>query len=84
MTEAKRGGRRLLSESGSTGGHCTGAEEELVKTNESGTSGVSSVRGEDEFNRPTPLDEKTAGPVPSQGDSGAMLGAQRNGKRVGA
>jgi len=82
-TEAKRGGRRLSSRSGSAGGGCTGVKEELVKGNESGTSGFSSIRGGDEFDRPTPLDKKATGPVSSQGDSGEMLGAGRNSERVG-
>jgi len=79
----KRGGRRLPSGSGLTGGGCTSAAKELVEGNESRTSGVSSVRGGDEFDRPTPFDKKATGPVSSQGDSGAMLGAGRNGERVG-
>jgi len=80
--EAKRGGRRLPSESGSTGGGRTSAAKELVEGDESGTSGISSVRGGDEFDRPTPLDKKAMGPVSSQGDSRAMPGAGRNGERV--
>jgi len=83
MTEAKRGRRRLPSGSGSTGGGCTNAVKELVEGNESGTSGISSVRGEDEFDRPTPLDKKATGPVSSQGDSGATPGVGKNGERVG-
>jgi len=81
--EAKRERQRFLSGSGSTGGSHTGVEEELVKTNESGTSGISSSDGGDEFNRPTSLDKKTTGPVSSQGDSGAMPGVGRHGERVG-
>jgi len=72
-TETKRSRRRLLPGSRSTGGYYTGVKEELVESNESGTSGVSSVRGEDEFDRPTPLDKKATGLVSSQGDSRAML-----------
>jgi len=82
-TATKGGGRRLPSGSGSTGGSRTDATKELVEEDESGTIGVSSVRGGDEFDRLTPLDEKTMGPVSPQGDSGAMPGAGRNGKRVG-
>jgi len=48
-TEAKRGGQRLLSRSGSTGGRRTGAKKKLVEENESGTFGVSSSDGGDEF-----------------------------------
>jgi len=75
MTEAKRGGQRLLSGSGSTGGRRTGAKKKLVEENESGTSGVSSVQRGNEFDRPTPLDKKATSPLPPQGDSGAMPGA---------
>jgi len=39
-----------------TGGGCTGAEEELVEEDESGTSGISSIQGENEFDRPTSFD----------------------------
>jgi len=81
--EAKRGGRRLPSGSGSTSGGRTGAAKKLVEEDESGTIGVSSFRGGDEFDRPTPLDEKTTGPVSSQGDSGATPGTGRNSERVG-
>jgi len=83
-TAATKGGRRrLLSGSRSTGGGCTDATKELVKEDESGTIGISPVRGGDEFDRLTPLDEKTTGPVSPQGDSGATPGAGRNGERVG-
>jgi len=82
-TEAKKGGQRLPSGSGSTGGGSTSTAKELVEGNESGTSGVSPVREGDEFDRPTPFDKKATGPVSSQGDSGAMPGAGRNGERVG-
>jgi len=79
----KGGGRHLPSGSGSTSGGRTDATKELVKENESGTIGVSSVRGGDEFDRLTPLDEKTTGPVSPQGDSGVTPGAGRNSERVG-
>jgi len=81
--EAKKGGRRLSPGSGSTGGGRTGTEEELVETDESGSSGVSSIQKGDECDRPTPLDKKTTDLVSSQGDSGATPGAGRNDKRVG-
>jgi len=48
-TEETRGGRRLLSRSGLTDGGCAGAKEELVEEDESGTLGISSVRGGDEL-----------------------------------
>jgi len=82
-TEAKRGGQRLSSRSRLAGGGHAGAKEELVEGDESRTGGVSSVRGGDEFDRPTTLDKKATGPVSFQGDSGATPGAGRNGKRVG-
>jgi len=47
--ETKRSGRHLLSGSGLTDGGCIGAVKKLVEENESGTSGVSSVRGGNEF-----------------------------------
>jgi len=75
MTEAKRDGQRLPSGSGSTGSRRIGAKKKLVEENESGTSGVSSIREGNEFDRPTPLDKKATGPVSSQGDSGATPGA---------
>jgi len=81
-TETKRSGRRLPSGSGSTGGGRTGAEKKLVETDKSGNSRFSSVREGDEFDRPTPLDEKTTGPVSPQRDSGATPGAGRKGERV--
>jgi len=80
-TEAKRGGRHLSSRSRSTGGCHTGVKKKLVEENESGTSGVF-IRGGDEFDRLTPLDEKATGLVSSQGDSGATPGARRNDTRV--
>jgi len=83
MAATKGGGRRLPSGSGSTGGGRTDATKELVEEDESRTIGVSSVRGGDEFDRLTPLDEKTTGLVSPQGDSGATPGAGRNGERVG-
>jgi len=82
-TEAKRGGQRLPSGSGSIGGSHTSAAKELVEGDESRTSGVSSIRGGDEFDRLTPLDKKAMVSVSSQGDSEATPGAGRNGKRVG-
>jgi len=82
-TETKRGRRRLLPGSRSTGGCRTGAAKKLVEGNESGTSGVSSVRGGNEFDQPTSLDKKTTGPVSHQGDFRATPGAGRNGERVG-
>jgi len=82
MEEAKRGRQCLPPGSESTGSGRIGMEEELVKTDESGTSAVSSIWGGDEFDRSTPLDKKTTGLVSFQGDSGAMLGVQRNGERV--
>jgi len=47
--ETKRGRRHFLSGSGLTGGSCAGVKKKLVEENESRTSGVSSVRGGDEF-----------------------------------
>jgi len=79
----KGGGQRLPSGSGSTGGSRTDAMKELVEEDESRTIGVSSVRRGDEFDRLTPLDEKTTGPVSLQGDSEATPGVGRNGERVG-
>jgi len=79
----KGGGRRLPSGSRSTGGGRTDATKELVEEDESGTIGVSSVRGGDESDRPPLSDKKTTGPVSPQGDSRAMPGAGRNGERVG-
>jgi len=73
--KAKGDRQRLLPGSRSTGGSHTGTEEELVETDESGTSGISSVREGNEFDQPTPFDKKTIGLLPSQGDSGATLGA---------
>jgi len=83
LTEAKRGGQYFPSESRSTGSGHAGAKKKLVEGDESGTSGVSSFQEGNEFNRPTPLDKKTTGPVSSQGDSRATQGAGRNGERVG-
>jgi len=82
-TEAKRGGRHLSSRSRSTGSGRAGAKEELVEGDESGTSGVSSIQGGDEFDRTTPFDEETTSPLSPQGDSGAAPGAGRNGDGVG-
>jgi len=81
-TEAKKGRRCLSPGSGSTGGGRTGAEEELVETDESGSSGVSSIQEGDECDRPTSLDKKTTDLVSSQGDSRATPGAGRNDERV--
>ena len=61
--EAKRGGQRLSSGSRSTGGGRTSVKKKLVEENESRTSGIPSVRGGNEFARPTPLDKKTTGPL---------------------
>ena len=79
MPETKRGGRRFPSGSGLTGGSRAGAEKELVEENESGTIGVSSVRG-DESERPSPIDKKTTDPLSSQGDSGTAPREGRNGE----
>jgi len=80
--ETKRGGQRFLSGSGSTGGSRTGTAKKLVEENESGTIGISSIRG-DESDRPSPFDEKTTGPSSSQGDSGTASREGRNGKGAG-
>jgi len=82
-TDEGRGGTAATKGGGSTGGGCTDATKELVEEDESGTIGVSSVRGGDEFDRLTPLDEKITGLVSPQGDSRATPGAGRNGERVG-
>jgi len=71
-----------LSESELTGGSHTSAEKKLVETDKSRNSGISSVQGGDEFDRPTPLNKKTMGPVSPQGDSRATPGAGRNSERV--
>jgi len=76
----KGGGRRLLSGSGSTGGGCTDAMKELVEEDESRTIGVSSVRGGDESDQPSPSDKKTTGPLSSQGDFGTTPSEGRNGE----
>jgi len=78
--ETKRGRRCLPLGSRSTGGGRTGAEKKLVKEDESGTIGVSSVQGGDESDRPPPSDKKTTGPLSSQGDFGTTLSEGRNGE----
>jgi len=65
-----------------TGGGCTVAEKQLVKEDESGTIGVSSVREGDESNRPPPFDKKTMGLLSSQGDFGTTPSEGRNGKEA--
>jgi len=82
-TEAKKGGQHLSSRSRSTGNGRAGTKEELVEGDESGTSGVSSIQGGDEFDQTTPFDEETMSPLSPQGDSEAALGAGRNGDGVG-
>jgi len=80
-TAATKGGRRRLpSGSRSTGGGCTDATKELVEEDESGTIGISSVRGGDESDRPPPSDKKTTGPLSSQGDFRTTPSEGRNGK----
>jgi len=66
-----------------TGSGHTDAEKELVEEDESGTISVSSIRGGDESDRSPPLNKKAISLLSFQGDSRAMLGAERNGKRVG-
>jgi len=56
-----------------TGGGRTGVAKKLVKEDESRTIGVSSIQGEDESDRPPPLDQKTMSLLSSQGDSRATL-----------
>jgi len=81
--ETKRGERHLLSRSRLTGGGRTGAEKKLAKESKSRTVGVFFVRGEDESDRSSSLDQKTTSLLFSQGDSEAMLGEGSNGKGVG-
>ena len=82
MAVTKGGGRRLPSESGSTGGGRTDATKELVEEDESGTVGVSSVQGGNEFDRPPPSDKKTTGPLSSQGDFGTTPSEGRDGEEA--
>jgi len=80
--ETKRGGRRFPSGSRSTGGSCTGVAKKLVEENESGTIGISSIRG-DESDRPSLFDEKTMDLSSSQGDSRTAPREGRNGEEAG-
>jgi len=57
-------------------------EEELVKIDESRTSGISSVRGGDEFDRSPFFNQKAMSLLPSQGDFRAIPGAGRIGEGV--
>jgi len=55
----------------------------LVEESKSGTIGVSSIQGENEFDQPSPLGKKTISLLSSQGDFRAILGEGRIGKGVG-
>ena len=78
-TKAKRGGRYLLLGSGSIGGSHIGTEKKLVEEAESGTSGSSTVKWEDESDWPSSFNKKATSPLFSQGDFGTIPGEKRNG-----
>ena len=65
MAETKRGGRCLLSGNGLTGSGRTGVEKKLAEESNSGTISVSSIRGGDESDRFSSLDQKAMSPLSS-------------------